>query len=66
MKSNNVILSRFRFSFHREVSSFRYILPLSRNKRALDAGCGDGVYLKHSSEDSVGVDINGATVKRAL
>lgn len=37
-------------------ASFKYIEPYVKDKRVLDLGCGDGVYLDKFSRDSVGID----------
>jgi len=40
-----------------EAPSFWYILPLIKDKKVLDAGCGTGIYLRHFSRESIGIDI---------
>lgn len=39
-----------------EMSSWRFVYPYLKNKRVLDVGCSDGLYLRHLSKDSVGIE----------
>lgn len=39
-----------------EMSSYRFVYPYLKNKRVLDVGCSDGLYLKSLSKESVGIE----------
>lgn len=39
-----------------KMSSWRFVYPYLRDKKVLDVGCSDGLYLKHMSKDSVGIE----------
>jgi SAM-dependent methyltransferase len=39
-----------------EMSSWRLVYPYISNKRVLDVGCSDGLYLKYMSKDSIGIE----------
>lgn len=39
-----------------EMSSWRFVFPYLSDKRVLDIGCSDGLYLQHMSKDSVGIE----------
>lgn len=39
-----------------EMSSWRFVYPYLCNKRVLDIGCSDGLYLKQLSKDSQGIE----------
>lgn len=40
----------------RELASFRYVLKHLNGKKVLDVGCAEGIYLKHFSDESIGMD----------
>ena len=44
--------------------SFRYVEPLTRNKKVLDLGCGVGRYLEKFSQASVGIDQSVANINQ--
>ena len=44
--------------------SFRYVEPLTRNKKVLDLGCGVGRYLEKFSQTSVGIDQSVANINQ--
>lgn len=39
-----------------EMSSWKFVYPYLKDKRVLDIGCSDGLYLRHLSKDSVGIE----------
>ncbi len=39
-----------------EMSSWRFVYPYLQGKRVLDVGCSDGIYLKHLSPGSQGIE----------
>lgn len=39
-----------------EMSSWSFVYPYLVGKRVLDVGCSDGLYLRHMSRDSVGIE----------
>lgn len=55
MQYDNYANSRLQGRF-REMSSWRFVFPYLEGKRVLDVGCSDGLYLRHLSKDSVGIE----------
>ena len=47
----------------RPMSSFKYVYPYLKQKKVLDLGCRDGVYLKLFSRDSIGIDIDSKSIE---
>jgi len=41
----------------------RYIVPSVKNRKVLDVGCGVGQYLRHFSDQSIGMDLNDIKLK---
>ncbi|MEF8716409.1 MAG: class I SAM-dependent methyltransferase [Candidatus Accumulibacter necessarius] len=39
-----------------EMSSWRFVYPYLKNKRVLDVGCSDGLYLKYMADGSKGIE----------
>ena len=39
-----------------EMSSWSFVSPYLKEKRVLDIGCSDGLYLRHMREDSLGIE----------
>jgi 2-polyprenyl-3-methyl-5-hydroxy-6-metoxy-1,4-benzoquinol methylase len=39
-----------------EMSSFKFVRPYLEEKRVIDIGCSDGLYLQHMRSDSVGIE----------
>ena len=39
-------------------SFMKHIMPYTKDKRVLDIGCNNGIYLEFFSENSVGVDFD--------
>ncbi|MDO8611072.1 MAG: class I SAM-dependent methyltransferase [bacterium] len=55
------------YHYFREKTSLKYIKSVTKSKhlKALDAGCGTGLILRHLSSNSIGIDINPRHVYKA-
>lgn len=64
LKYNDFAAERLRGNFG-EMGSWRLILPYLENRKTLDIGCADGLYLKYMNKDSVGIEQVPELVSRA-